>query len=411
MPADQVTAAAPLLTERRAVAGEVARFGALARGGFWSAVLLHMVFLAAFLHLGEDRLAAFNLASLGCYAVCLLLLRRGFLGASMILATAEVVAHQIWVTRIFGLDSGFQYYLVVLPIAAALLPTWRLWQRLPLALFPLLVLLALMFDGRLQAPLRPPAEAWQQFFLLLNVSSLVVVQIFVVLAYATAARDAETALEGAYAESESLLARILPASVAARLKQRPEAVADRFDDVTILFADIVGFTGLAEQRSPVELVVLLDRLIGEFDRLAAEHGVEKIKTLGDAWMGAAGAPEPRGDHAERAARLALAMLDAVARLNRERDERLELRIGMASGSVVAGVIGQDKFAYDLWGDTVNLAARMESEGLKGEIQVAESTRALLSPHYELEARAPIEIKGKGRVQTYLLRARRPAPEA
>lgn len=384
----------------------MARFQALAGGGYWAATILHALFLLAFLQLNETLLAIFNIASVACYLLCLWLLRRGYLGASMVLATFEVVIHQVWVVRVFGLESGFQYYLLMLPFASALIPTWRFWQRLPLAAVPLLVLLALLISGQSHVPPRPLPDHWQQLFLLVNVSGLVVVQAVVVMAYANAAKDAEFALSGAYAESEALLSRILPVSIAARLKQSPDAVADRFDDVTVVFADIVGFTTLSEERTPLRLVRLLDRLIGTFDRLAAEHGVEKIKTLGDAWMGVAGAPQRQDDHARRAAEFALAAMQVIEGLNEETGERLKLRIGMASGGAVAGVIGRDKFAYDLWGDTVNLAARMESSGLAGEIQVSEATFRLLDDAYELAPRGAVDVKGKGPVQTWLLRGRR-----
>lgn len=395
-----------MLAERQRVPGEIARFQALAGGGYWAAALLHGLFLLAFFHLGETALALFNIASVGCYLVGLRLLRLGYVGTSMALATLEVVVHQIWAVRSFGLESGFQYYLLMLPFASALIPTWRFWQRLPLAAFPLCVLLGLLIAGQSHVPPRPLPEGWQQTFLLLNVTGLVIVQAVVVMAYANAAREAEGALQNAYSESESLLSRILPASIAERLKQSSDAVADRFDDVTVVFADLVGFTALAEQRTPSGLVVLLDRLVGEFDRLADEFGVEKIKTLGDAWMGVAGAPDPQSDHASRAADFALAMRRAVQRLNEETGEDLRLRIGLASGSVVAGVIGRDKFAYDLWGDTVNLAARMESEGLAGEIPLAEATYRQLADDYVVEPRGEVAVKGKGPVRTWLLRGRR-----
>lgn len=398
----------PLLAARQRVPGEIARFQALAGGGYRAAAVFHILFLLAFLQLGEVALALFNIVSIACYVLCLRLLLRGDLGASMLLATIEVSVHQTWVVSVFGLGSGFQYYLLVLPFACVLIPAWPLWQRVLLAAAPLLVLLALLFAGQTHAPPRPLPDGWQQLFLLVNVTGLVLVQIIVVIAYANAARVAEHALEEAYSESESLLSRILPASIATRLKQRPDAVADRFDEVTVIFADLVGFTALAEQRTPSNLVVLLDRLIGEFDRLAAEFGVEKIKTLGDAWMGVAGAPEPQADHASRAADFALAILASVARLNDETGEDLKLRIGMASGGVVAGVIGRDKFAYDLWGDTVNLAARMESAGLTGEIQVSEATFDKLEAGYVLASRGAVEVKGKGPVRTWLLQGRRAA---
>jgi class 3 adenylate cyclase len=202
--------------------------------------------------------------------------------------------------------------------------------------------------------------------------------------------------------SERLLLNILPAPIAERLKSSERAIAERSEGVTVLFADVVGFTPLSARKTPEELVDLLNRIFTEFDALADAHGLEKIKTIGDAYMAVAGLPERWPDHAARAARMALAMRDALARIAEETGEDLQLRIGLHSGPVVAGVIGRRKFAYDMWGDTVNTASRMESHGLAGEIHCSEETARLLDG-FELQSRNAMEIKGKGRMQTFLLR--------
>jgi class 3 adenylate cyclase len=202
--------------------------------------------------------------------------------------------------------------------------------------------------------------------------------------------------------SERLLLNILPAPIAERLKASEDSIAEHSDGVTVLFADIVGFTPLSASKTPQALVELLNRIFSEFDALADIHGLEKIKTIGDAYMAVAGLPNPWPDHAPRAARMALAMLDVTARVAAETGEQLALRIGLDSGPVVAGVIGRRKFTYDLWGDTVNTASRMESHGVPGAIHCTETTGMLLQGTFRLQARGAMVIKGKGEMNTFLL---------
>src|SRR4051794_22620898 len=217
------------------------------------------------------------------------------------------------------------------------------------------------------------------------------------------------ALEVEQAKSERLLLNVLPGSVAARLKEEDGIIADAHAAVTVLFADIVGFTPLSERLPAPEVVAVLDRVFAQWGALAADLGGEKIKAIGDAYMAAGGIPAPRADHAEAIAELALAMLPALARCTARSGLTLDVRIGIDTGPVVAGVIGRAKFAYDLWGDTVNTASRMESHALPGTIQVSERTYAHLRGRYELRTRGPIEIRGKGPMTTYTLLGRGAEP--
>jgi len=203
----------------------------------------------------------------------------------------------------------------------------------------------------------------------------------------------------AEARSEELLTNAIPISIAARLKHGDERIADRYPETTVLFADLAGFTPWARRTDPDAVVSFLDDLFRRFDALAATCGVEKIKTIGDSYMAVAGAPLPRPDHAVAAMSLARGMLEIVGAM----EVHLELRIGLASGSVVGGVIGQKRILFDLWGDTVNLASRMESSGLPGRIQVAPSTYALLRNALSFDERSGLEVKGLGVLTTYLLR--------
>jgi adenylate cyclase len=209
------------------------------------------------------------------------------------------------------------------------------------------------------------------------------------------------------ARSEQLLLGILPKSIADQLKQREENIGDcfignDFETATILFADLVNFTQLSSCRSAMQLIQLLNTIFSAFDKLAEYHGLEKIKTIGDAYMVVGGVPIVRADHAEAIAHMALDMLEAIEHFNQTQGENLSLRIGISTGPVVAGVIGTKKFSYDLWGDAVNTASRMESQGLPGRIQISESTRNLLVDRFYLQARGPINVKGKGQMNVYFL---------
>jgi class 3 adenylate cyclase len=204
------------------------------------------------------------------------------------------------------------------------------------------------------------------------------------------------------AKSERLLANMLPGPIAERLKQRPQAIADGFDAVSVLFADIVGFTPLSATMQPHALVELLNRVFSRFDELARAHGLEKIKTIGDAYMAVAGLPAPREDHARAAAEMALAMREEIGRFS---DGKLCLRIGLHAGSVVAGVIGVSKYSYDLWGDTVNTASRMESHGAPGAIHTSAEFRDFAGDGFVWEERGTVDIKGKGPMRTFWLARR------
>ncbi len=212
--------------------------------------------------------------------------------------------------------------------------------------------------------------------------------------------EAEKQLAGANTRLEVLLENMLPRSISRRLRQEGRTFADAFASCSVLFADIVGYSSLAE--SVPNVVNLLDAIFSRFDDLTEQSGLEKIKTIGDAYMVAAGIPEARADHAAAAAELALRMQVAIREF-----PGLEIRIGINSGAVVAGVIGKKRFIYDLWGDTVNIAARMEAQGISGEIQISEATRALLPPEFACEDRGQIEIKGKGPMRVFLLKGRTP----
>ncbi|HEX7172272.1 MAG TPA: adenylate/guanylate cyclase domain-containing protein [Candidatus Limnocylindria bacterium] len=206
----------------------------------------------------------------------------------------------------------------------------------------------------------------------------------------------------AEARSDELLTNAIPRSIAARLRRGEERIAESYPETTVLFADLAGFTPWVRRTDPAQVVSFLDALFTRFDELAAASGVEKIKTVGDEYMAVAGAPEARPEHASAAMRFALGMRGALEESRQGLEVALELRIGLASGPVVGGVIGQRRILFDLWGDTVNIASRMQSSGVPGRIQVAPSTRALLGDDYAFEEREPVEVKGLGPMTTFLL---------
>jgi adenylate cyclase len=218
-------------------------------------------------------------------------------------------------------------------------------------------------------------------------------------------RRAYRLLEVERARSEDLLRNMLPTSIADRLKQRPELIADASSQVTVLFADIADFTAHAERSPPEATVALLSELFSQFDALTETRGLEKIKTIGDAYMVAGGLPDPMPDHAGAMAELALEMLELAARRRLPDGGPVRLRIGVDSGPVVAGVIGRRRFSYDLWGDTVNTASRMQTTGVPGCIQVTERIHDLLGDRYLFQERGMIQVKGKGRMLTYFLSGR------
>jgi len=202
--------------------------------------------------------------------------------------------------------------------------------------------------------------------------------------------------------SEALLLNILPRTIVERMRQGERVIADHIPEATILFSDLVDFTSLGARYSPEETVALLGDIFSRFDGLAARRGLEKIKTTGDGYMVASGLPEARPDHAAAAAEMAVAMLDAVETAGRIVGEPLQLRIGLNTGALIAGVLGTHKFVYDVWGDTVNTAKRMESYGLPGRIHVSAATRRALGNLFHFEPRGTVDIKGKGSMETYFL---------
>ncbi len=275
------------------------------------------------------------------------------------------------------------------------------WFAAFVAVFLLAGVIGSISDGHSQLP------SWfVSLMIALNVTVTGAVVFTVLAIFVRQREEALAALRGEQDRAETLLLNILPRSIADRLKTDTTTIADQFAAASILFADVVDFTPLSERLTPAELVGLLDRLFTYFDLLAERYGLEKIKTIGDCYMVAAGVPEPRPDHARAMALMALDMREAMRSADGVGQLGLELRIGINSGPVVAGVIGRKRFLYDLWGDAVNTASRMESHGTPGQIQVTPATYELLKADFVLEPRGTVNLKGKGEMETWYLVGRR-----
>jgi adenylate cyclase len=300
------------------------------------------------------------------------------------------------------LDSGgVGLWGILAPLAALVFSDVRSALRWYVAY--VVVFLGSGIAGELLGGVSPAVPQWfTSTMLALNVTVGGTIVFTLLAVFARQRRDALAALREEQERAESLLLNILPRSIAERLKVETRTIADQISSASILFADVVDFTPLAERLPPTTVVTLLDHLFSNFDVLAERYGVEKIKTIGDCYMVAAGVPSPRSDHARVLASMALDMQAAMRSVDEIAHLGLELRVGINSGPVVAGVIGRKRFLYDLWGDAVNTASRMESHGTSGRIQITQATKELLGDEFVCEPRGTIPVKGKGEIEAWYL---------
>ncbi|OYY48446.1 MAG: adenylate/guanylate cyclase domain-containing protein [Methylophilaceae bacterium 17-43-7] len=307
-----------------------------------------------------------------------------------------------WTIGGYQAAGGVAIWAILSPIGALMI----LGTRKSVSWFVLFVALAAfswVFNDLFSGNLMPMPARIKDTFLLMNIIGTACI-LYAAMSYFQSQKERTlSALADEQARSDKLLLNILPSSIAQRLKNQDMRIADSHPSVTILFADIVGFTELSTSMAPFDLVNLLSGIFSMFDYLAEGHKLEKIKTIGDGYLVAGGVPLYLEDHAKVVVALAIEMRSALETFNQKTGHHLHMRIGMCSGPVVAGVIGTSKFAYDIWGDTVNMASRMEQTGIEDEIQVSESTYQMLKDHYRFECRKDVQIKGKGLVNTYLLK--------
>ncbi|HMV68460.1 MAG TPA: adenylate/guanylate cyclase domain-containing protein, partial [Myxococcota bacterium] len=376
----------------------------------WSmllALVTHLTYAVIFTWVQLTPLALFNVCSTALFVVCLHIARKGWTNTAMAVACVEVLAHAVLATLYVGFAAGFHYHALLVVVVTFLFTGVPLGVRMGSVLVTGATYTALALATTHAAPWAALPADVLLFFQALNVVVFITTTAGICWYYTLAVHSARSALRREFQRSEHLLHNVLPVSVADRLKGEPRTIAERYEACTVLFADMAGFTAWSATREPEELVDELNRIFSAFDAMAERHGVEKIKTIGDAYMVAAGVPVPREDHAEALARMALEMQAWVRRMRAEQGSGLAIRVGLHSGPVVAGVIGLRKFIYDLWGDTVNTAARMESHGITDEIQVSDDTAALLRERFTLVERGRQLIKGKGSMSTWLLVGERP----
>ena len=307
------------------------------------------------------------------------------------------------ITLAIGPHRGAQYFFVASGIVA--LPMFRVHGRVWMWTYVGLSVLGLFLTELHLLPFPNDADAHPELSAMMRTLCASLTTLFVVLVlrrYLSLLDEAQEIAEREFERSEELLLNILPPTIATRLKDG-ETVSDAYEEVTVLFADIVSFTDFAAETSPSDLVEILNQIFSAFDEMAEKYGLEKIKTIGDAYMAASGLPDPCQDHAQRMAKMALEMKEWMNHFQQERDIQLGIRIGIHTGPVVAGIIGTKKFIYDLWGDTVNLASRMESHGDENAIQVSTSTYDRLREDFDCERRGHIEVKGRGTIEAYWLK--------
>lgn len=354
-----------------------------------------------------------NAASFAMYGLCWVLVRRG---SAVISSVVLALLGNLQITLLvlyYGFGGGIQWFYGVLMAAPLVtIPGPRQRARLILAAVPLALFIWTHIEFRIwgRQPIATHDPSVAIFFFSNSLSALLILGSMVAY-FRYAATRAESALEVEKQRSDELLLNILPGSIAMRLKQGETLIADRFEHATVLFADLVHFTKMSSESHPEEIVRILDEVFSRFDEATQRLGLEKVKTIGDAYMVIGGAPEALDDHAARTVQLAFEMIELLDKTAARLNKPLALRIGIHSGPVVGGVIGKNKFAYDFWGDTVNTASRMESHGVPGKIHVSEETRREIAGHYATEERGEIEIKGKGVLATHLVLRALTSPQA
>ena len=391
------------------VPDDLARYYLYWRIFYFLAGVSHFLVLLMFMQIGVDFMVYFNIFSVALFAAAFVLLERGYYRVAYWFAFTELVLHGIAATVCVGIQYGFQDYAFLVAILAFIQPFYSMRFSIAMTGVTLLSAGLVTLYALNNPPLYIVPESWSDSLIVTSIISWPIYILVMVLPFVRASARAEKQLAAAYGESERLLLNILPRPIAKRLKATEGMIADDHDQVAILFADIAGFTKMSDRLKPSEVVTLLNEVFNAIDELVAKYGVEKIKTIGDAYMVVAGVPNAIADPNETIAQLALDIKSTVSRFKEPgTGNPVEVRIGINSGTVVAGVIGNRKFAYDLWGDAVNVAARMEATGEIGKIQATDEFAASLSDRFDFEPRGEIDIKGKGKIATSFLTGRRSA---
>lgn len=361
-------------------------------------LLVHILFFFLFAYWRIPALALFNILSVLIWALSLLVIRNNRLNLAFALVAIELAIHQMLVVYFVGWGMGLQYFLIVGMVTIAL-TSWPFWIRAAATPFFTGSFIFLYFYARDNAP-QVVINSTQLDISYTLFTSIIFLLVASFIFYGVGTADQlEVQLEKEHDKSETLLNNILPEAISARLKTSKDTIADHCEGASILFADVVDFTPMSAKMTPTELVELLNDVFSDFDMLTEKYGLEKIKTIGDCYMVASGVPQPRADHAQVLTNMALDLQERVNNHNYN-GHKLAFRIGLNSGPVVAGVIGRKKFIYDLWGDAVNTASRMESHGSNGHIQITRATYDLIKDDFICEPRGTVDVKGKGEMDVW-----------
>lgn len=390
----------------KSVSSARSHFYAFSIYGYCIAVLLHSAFAVLLVFLQMQDLALVSAGAAVIFALAAGCNTKGMIAAGFALAYLAETTHAGLAVYLSG-NTGFHHYLIPLMALAVLFPQKNKIGGLVLGGMVSLEYIVLNHFAPIINPAATTYIQTGRVLCLVNVCISLFGLSLAAVYYGFATQKAKDAMEKDWEQSRTLLHNVLPAEIADQLKNNPGTITNGFDNATILFSDIVGFTAISQTMPPKKMVGFLNLIFSRFDDLAEKYGLEKIKTIGDAYMCTAGIPRRRQDHAEAAAFMAMDMMEEFSKISKDLDQTLRLRIGINSGAVVAGIIGKKKFSYDLWGDAVNTASRMASYGMPGEIQVSSATHELLMGSFIFEERGPIEIKGKGLMKTYLLRGSKP----
>lgn len=365
-------------------------------------VILHVLLLLIFIYLRIKPLVIFNSVSVMLYSIVIFLIKKKFTHIPALVAYLEIAASMTISLICLGWDSGFHIWIVAQSATVFTMYKLKYRYKWGLIIISLIFFAFILFILKNVDPLYTLKK--NQLNLLFNynyfTALISVISGFFYLNWS--AERTESALYREHLKSKALLLNILPEATADRLSNGEEMIADSFQDCAILFADLVGFTEMSSRMAAGNLVKLLNEIFCKFDEITDKWKLEKIKTIGDAYMVAAGVPEQMDNPSKQLVGFGFDLLRALEEINSEKSTYLQLRIGIHSGKAVAGVIGKKKFTYDLWGDTVNTASRMESHGVPGRIQVSSEVASMINDYYSLEDRGSIIVKGKGKLQVYLV---------
>lgn len=341
------------------------------------------------------------LAGMVTYIIALYVNNKGLINIAISLFIIEQTIHQFLLVKYFGLNLGFQIFYFIGPILL-FFSSYRLSIKTIIIIFIFIAYCLLTLYGLENTPLLYPDINKIKEVLLSNAAILFITFSLLAYVYKGSVDIAEKKYLAEQIKTNQLLHNIFPADIVSRLKDKPTKIADKYAETTVLFADLVGFTKLSSSMVPSMLVEIIDDIFCRFDLIIDKLGLEKIKTIGDSYMAAGGVPIESNNHAQLIAEAALEMRQAIHAFNEEKHENLDIRIGMHTGPLIAGVIGNKKPTYDIWGDAVNIASRMESHSQNGKIQITEPTYNLIKEKFLIEERGIINVKGKGEMKTYFL---------